>query len=953
MMPRQSILLSPYRLPTETTLYLADEEVACFLNAWRALWHPAALACSAALPRVGSPYDYEQPSDDLLIAVPEHPPLTLPDDWRDRAGAAGSIVFTATADWDATLTNLRQALREKTDDNPQVPKLLGLPAERTAGFYAVGYGVAVLGALFEAMQQESLLPSDELTEDIALAVAAYAQDDETTARERLQSAANRLLEKREVVYPVTVHVIDLALSLDQLPPSFDRALPMNVLATGEALERLPAERLEILKERVTADVAEVIGGCYREREEPLLPLESQLANLRSAQAVHRKLLGQELRVFGRRRGGLHSQMPLLLQSSGITKCLLLSFDESLVPSHGSTVVAWPSADGKQVDAFTRMPQPADSPQTYFHLAHYLHQTILQDQSATLALMHRNKPAVPSSAADAPRSFANRDVDTPRSPVPVWYGDWLELSLLAPSLGKWSTLSSYFNEVMTGDYTSAAQPDEFSTDYLTDRTTLKEGELSLPGGGGEQSLQRHRPISEFASLTRNRRKLDAALTFCGLLHALRGTTDPSALVELEECYEKGQADDKPLQDAIDTTAAALAARLVARGADRHGWLVLNPCAFARRVPIELAGLSGAVAIEGPVKAAQLDGDTARLVVEVPALGFAWIPRPQTGAPSAPSRIKTADKNTIRNEFFEAEIDPTTGGLRTLRDVKNRVGRLAQQLVWNPGSTMKATSIHVTASGPALGEITTEGELLDDQGQPCARFKQRYRAWLGRPVLELRIELEPLTPIEGYAWHAYFACRVAWRDEVTPLLRGFQGQPIPTSATRPESPDFVEIRVGRPNTVLFPAGLPFHQRHGGRMLDTILIAEGETARTFDLTIGIDREQPMQTALGVASPVAVVPTTKGPPHVGASGWLFHLDAPHVVLSTLRPAEGDAVVVTLLETANHYGPVSLRCVRNPVQATVMDLAGNELYDANIEGDAVQLDMTACDLMRVRVRFS
>jgi hypothetical protein len=47
-------------------------------------------------------------------------------------------------------------------------------------------------------------------------------------------------------------------------------------------------------------------------------------------------------------------------------------------------------------------------------------------------------------------------------------------------------------------------------------------------------------------------------------------------------------------------------------------------------------------------------------------------------------------------------------------------------------------------------------------------------------------------------------------------------------------------------------------------------------FDLTIGIDREQPMQTALGVASPVAVVPTTKGPPHVGASGWSFHLDAP-----------------------------------------------------------------------------
>ncbi|MGL4553508.1 MAG: hypothetical protein ACRC33_20270, partial [Gemmataceae bacterium] len=94
MKPRQSILLSPYRLPTETTLYLADEEIACFLNGLRALWHPAALACSAALPRVASPYDHEQPAADLLVAVPDNPPLTLPDDWRDRAVAAGAVVFT-------------------------------------------------------------------------------------------------------------------------------------------------------------------------------------------------------------------------------------------------------------------------------------------------------------------------------------------------------------------------------------------------------------------------------------------------------------------------------------------------------------------------------------------------------------------------------------------------------------------------------------------------------------------------------------------------------------------------------------------------------------------------------------------------------------------------------------------------------------------------------------------
>jgi len=32
--------------------------------------------------------------------------------------------------------------------------------------------------------------------------------------------------------------------------------------------------------------------------------------------------------------------------------------------------------------------------------------------------------------------------------------------------------------------------------------------------------------------------------------------------------------------------------------------------------------------------------------------------------------------------------------------------------------------------------------------------------------------------------------------------------------------------------------------------------------------------------------VPTSKGPPHIGATGWLFHLDAPNVLLTSLRPA-------------------------------------------------------------------
>src|SRR5262245_4263538 len=108
---RERILLSPNRLPTHTTLYLSDEDVSAFLNGHAALWHPAALAGASGPPKLGSPYDYEQPAAGQVFAVPESALSVLPDDWEARARAAGAVVFRALPDRAATLGNLREALR--------------------------------------------------------------------------------------------------------------------------------------------------------------------------------------------------------------------------------------------------------------------------------------------------------------------------------------------------------------------------------------------------------------------------------------------------------------------------------------------------------------------------------------------------------------------------------------------------------------------------------------------------------------------------------------------------------------------------------------------------------------------------------------------------------------------------------------------------------------------------
>src|SRR5262249_29602158 len=161
-----------------------------------------------------------------------------------------------------------------------------------------------------------------------------------------------------------------------------------------------------------------------------------LWNLTKGLVASRAVLGSDIRVYARKRFGAHPQLPQLLAGAGLTRAVMVTFDDSSMPSYRATVVSYPSPDGRQVESFTRAPARAESPQTYFHAAYYLHQTISQDHAATLALVHRGAPA------------------------PVFYEDWLELNKFGPVLGKWTTFSGYFNEVLAGEHASLSSADDF-------------------------------------------------------------------------------------------------------------------------------------------------------------------------------------------------------------------------------------------------------------------------------------------------------------------------------------------------------------------------------------------------------------------------------------------------------------------------------------------------------------
>ena len=875
-MSRELYLLSSFQVPTKHRLMLDGDDVAAFLNGYLALWHPALVAEAPRPPQVASPYDHEQPHPGAVYAVPDNPPTFLPEDWRFRLKEAGAVSFQVTPDRAETEAKLREVTA------------IG---ESAGGFSALGLGCLVLNALAEAMDHANPLPEEAFWGEVQRAAKAM---DSSERQEALQAAATKLQEAREILYSSHLYQLDLACwePGQPLPVGIEVGSVVNLLSTGKGLQTLattaPAQ-VEQVKQAVQAATAEVVVGPWEEETETLWPLERQIASLTRSITEYRRVLESGPLTYGRQRFAATAHLPALLHACGLRQLLLLPWDTSVLPSFKGATVEW-AAQGKSVAALVRKPEPSHEAATYFHLAHLLHESILQDFTACLILGTTDKPAAP------------------------WHRDWLELHRLAPVFGQLVTLSQFLTEVSASDYPPALPADDFQSDYLVD---LHE-------------QQHPQPVSRFAQAMRQERETETAQVLAGLTRSLTspGTTEGTPAERLTQLVMAGSTAANP------------------------GYLLFNACNFPRCLPVELSGVT--TPLPAPARATQLNGDQARAVVEVPPLGYAWVPRAvPAGTKVSMPKLKMLDGLTLRNEYLEAEIDPQTGGLRVVRDALRKISRLGQQLVYQPGSSMRGTEAKVTSAGPALGEITTTGELVDNQQEVLATFRQRFRLWWARPILEIQIELHPTRQPQGYPWHAYFGSRFAWRDPHASLKRSVGWGTHATALTRPETPDFLEIHIAGHRTAILTGGLPFHQRHGPRMADVVLLPEHETGRVFELALALDVEEPLCTAYDWLTPPVVIPTPHGPPAAGPSGWFCWVDSSNLLVTRLQPVAGaDALTLRVCECRGVVTEAAVRFVRDPKRAMTVDEFDEPQQELEIQGDAVLVNLGALDMLRLRVEF-
>jgi len=902
-----SYLVSQHPLPTTTNLYLDEDLVAQILNGYLSLWHPAIIADSINPPKIISYQDTEEITESSIVCLVD---ASNHESYRVKS----SNIFNASAQKSETIKNLDKLLKSLKNFSVETQ-----PAELDY-FYAVGFAYLMVNGLFEAMQHENLLSHESIWSECVQASGKYMEGDWESAKENLRSACALIQSGREVLHASSIHLLDfvpIKKLTDFKIPNIASGLPSNLIASGEEISNLEAKELEQLKEWVNADLLEICGGLFKDSPEPVGPLTSRIWNIKKGRETLLNLIGRESKIFAKSTQGLSSDSPRVLHLAGFSKSLLMPNGENNVPSFRGPVFSWSSSVGRQIETFCRDPFSSSTNHTFFHLAFHLGKVLQQDSSATLAFFKTTPTTSP------------------------FYDYFLIANNLAPIFGNWLTMSNYLHEVYPSEYPGPLSQDDFNTDTL--------------------GIHTDSPISGPMHHLKNRRTLDCASNLASILNVLNANqTEPAKQFALD--WEKAELklelnftkNDKSADLLFQQAGELLTDRILLRGEEgKKGILLINPCSFTRRIGMETESSSGPQSAKG-VLAVNQSVNKSESIIEVPGLGYTWVPLADSlNPPKFANKFKLADENSVRNEFFEAEIDRTTGGIKAFRDLKTRANRLSQQLIANVGSKVMADNIQVTSTGPLFGEIKCNGTILGSNQEVIAKFSQTIRAWLGRPMLEINIEVLPTKPLRGDRWSNYIACRFAWPLDQVNLYRGLEGKIASTQNQRIESCDFLEWKWGIRRTFLFTRGLSHLEKQGDRMIDVLLITEGEKNTNFCLGLSMDREHPFQLAMALDSPIHIQQVNRGHPPAGPTGWFFHIDAPNLVLHQISfKADESSVFLLLEETEGFATPCDIRCVRTPKRACFMDLQGNDQGDLIIRDDSITIYPECNGLMKMKIEF-
>ncbi len=932
--------------PTE----LPDDQATSLLNSFAVAWHPSLLAETQSLPTWDRSDEPPEDLDERMFIVPTACEDWLPGGWVEHAKLHGATVISGLSDRTEMLAEIERTLSpEKITKSEFVPD-----------FLALGTCWLQMELLTRHMHHYSNLDEVHLEREAVTAATAVLNDDSETVTKHLKNAFEELLEARERFYPIGCYIIDLCLLIprlvDEQSEAFKRLVdsdhPVNFVTSAEDWQAIAdghGELVERVKNQWSENRLDLIGGDLREAPLTSLPVGSVLWEFEQGRRGFEQLFGRGPEVWGRRRYGLSGQIPQILSKYAYQGALHLVMDDGLYPEEDSSKIRWEGIDGSAIDAICRFPLTAEGAASFLRFPLLMAESMEQDQAA--AVLFARWPEV-------------------KSP---WLGDLHRMNHYAPVLGEFVTLSKFFEDTDQPIRIPHFDAKEYAPPFF-----IQTAARLLPD-----------PLSRFADHVSRRDRFESGQWCSALANILRGqAVDDSKSAEIETLIEQNNPDaerdnresvEKQLDSFVKSSGKALS-EVILHGADgQPGLLLMNTLSATRTEAVSLDNWSEPPAIAGAVKAVQFDDSRQVAIVEIPGSGFVWLPR-NGAATKTKSEPPMAVENTLRNEFFEVTINPTTGGIARIKNYGRSPNRLSQQLgyrfpheravpISEHGETemsyysrMVCRDLSITSTGPAVGEIVTTGDLLDDATETIlAEYRQTVRVSRHRRVVDIDIELTPRKTPDADPWTNYYAARFAWHDPGAILTRAIQQGAHGFTGERFETTDYLEIASDDDRTTILFQGLPAHRKTDNRMLDTLLITQGESKRKFNLAIAVDEPYPMLAARAAGTPIVEIPTEVGPPKSGQTGWLFHINAKNAQVVRVLPAMLDAqnsewnangFGVRLLETEGRSRNVVIRCFRDPIKARTRDFQGRTLDTLVVKNDEVFLPMNPYEIADVEFTF-
>ena len=980
-----SVLIPGYSvedLPTD----LNEQHASGLLNAIATAWHPALLAVAKGIISFRQAEVTDLPPGRQVILVPECSEDWLGHDWKESLADTESLIISSGADRDSWNAAVLEAVKGSDVLQTGGGDTSAFSHELVADFFSLGiYHLEVM--LLSRRMHHFMDPDEYLLEAEAHSAAeALLEGNEENVRDHLRRCFECLQETREQFHPVDSWLVDLCLpsvgDTNDLARVIESAKPLSLCCSAGDLVKMCRDNPQLtdqIRQGICDASLSLVTGHIDEIRTAIGSASSLCDDLSDGLSQLEDLVGDFPRHWGRRRFGLIHSLPEVLAAYGFESALHIALDDGIYPDREYGQLYWQGPGSADIPASSRIPLAIDSAATFLRFPDRFTETMQEDNSAVMFLARLPQTSTP------------------------WLEDLRRGAAYAPVLGAFATIDEYVNQT-SGQGTGMR---------------YSAGEYLSPALIQSSVLRTESPVSSPAELHRLRLRVDSLSFLKGVIQSLKpnSSTDfelelcnlSSELRQLEvaRCDFTGQQsnDDVSTIDSIEERLQLSADRALGQfchlvpsesSPDTESLFIANTLPFGRQCAIEWPEGRAVPQQNTAIRGAYRQAGQLYLEAEIPAGGFLWL----TESYSKPADVVDGAKGQplaepflLRNEFFEILINEATGGIAEVRCHGKRGNRFSQQVSFRYESGKSVTDedgdefttnyaftrlvdAQVLATGPWQGSIATDCEVVDvASGDVLCRFRQIVSVTRTSPRIDVRIEFEnPQSELKGNPWMTYYACRFAWDNEAASITRSLLGQACGFRSERFESPDYIEVADSDQRLLIVPHGRPYHRRSGRRMLDSLLMVEGETERSFQFTVEVDQPYPMKTVQDLLCPAVTLPTQGSRPSGSASAWILGLTGKSVVIartSVERVATSDVndsddgpesndqfaestmnLVLLLVETEGQSVNCRIRTARNPGGAYSRRIDGDKIRDLNVGDDGVHVSLSPFQFQEVVLCF-